>query len=1262
MKYGRDKIGHFVAGTFVCAAVLGACSAPGGPDSIKEPQFPHPAPTPISTDGGVVMNSAPLTCAPIHSSQDLPARTTLTSGMSLGSSGTVVFTSELFQSFKVLCGQCHVDSNLGMFQLDVNSFPASVDMVLERIQTTDMTKIMPPQAPPGTPYASRSATDPIVQFVGLLNTWISKGRPPLQFTIDNGSGGDTGMADYSMTPQLGDALTNIGSCVPAGTIGQNTQTMDALDAFWAQATELPDTIAETDLISLDSMTLAGYGVISYAPTYPLWSDNSGKMRYVRVPRGQAITFDKATQSFKLPENTRFYKTFLKKIIDGQGNETWRKIETRLIVARSDTDPLPGQPGDTVQNALYGTYIWNDDESNAVLLKDPLRNETPFRDRVIRYFTDEGKAQEIVDKAPADLEGALASVPGLVRHYAVPGSARCVACHMGSPSADFVLGFTPLQVNRRPGSLGTAGLFEEATGDELNQLQRLIDYGVIKGISSPADLLPLEQSQGTRKPRNDYELLAQGYLLGNCSHCHNPRGFPTKKAPELKDVLNFLPSADGGIFEFPLTRTSPVRKRGVNQDVDIPYVTPSLYDYPWIPGSFQQKGIDCNPANNRFSLCHSPVWQHLYIKAPWRSLIYRNVDTPFDYVEDHTIFPHMPMNSAGYDCRAPHIVGDWMTSIPAVLKDPKKTDKVFYLAVALKETPNVKGFLVGDGSPGLPYSQDPQPYVEVGRDDPGYADAVAAADARRAEYHVGHRYDFCPDTTDILDPFITNLVDMNEAVEEDRVEVLDPMNPGMTLWPDIGVPMRPHWVVTDTTDTPGDWNPRRPDWATSLLEGKVGDTGPIGPDDLRVLTDVIDALQTVKLTPDVKALFSQKLPMGLWKTDQKMCNFAGIPTAGSYQGDSRPQWLDGVAAQASAPVYEQTYGGEVFNTICFNCHGSQADSKGLLADEIALMTGGDARVANFRDGLFGPRATPGTARLPIFIDPAGKLSTDDLASRYVAWMALGGTLKHLPGELLNLVSNTRVYGRLRNTGRLPPEGTPDMLRLGLSTCLHLLASDVNAPAIALTDNTTSAFTTKRIPWDAFTGLIQENGDAEMWMRLCSLNNRPVVRVFRVPWTKDTKDEDFRIVGENLYWGDGDASGPSYPANAPVMNHRFKVVTGLNGDNWFPMCVTEPAKGSPEHDLADQFLDAHRMGGAGGDKIPYCPAQLFAQNADGSNKFQLAVATEPKTIYLDAEKWAARGAINAGQAVFVYLDQLARGQQTVLPPYDQCEALGSMGATQ
>ena len=57
----------------------------------------------------------------------------------------------------------------------------------------------------------------------------------------------------------------------------------------------------------------------------------------------------------------------------------------------------------------------------------------------------------------------------------------------------------------------------------------------------------------------------------------------------------------------------------------------------------------------------------FVAAPWRSLIYRNVDTPAAYFDDFVPFPHMPMNTAGFDCRAPRILGDWMVGLPSKRK-------------------------------------------------------------------------------------------------------------------------------------------------------------------------------------------------------------------------------------------------------------------------------------------------------------------------------------------------------------------------------------------------------------------------------------------------------------------------------------------------------------------------------------------------------------------------------------------------------------------
>ena len=64
-----------------------------------------------------------------------------------------------------------------------------------------------------------------------------------------------------------------------------------------------------------------------------------KLRHIRVPRGTSVQFDKATQTFTVPPNTRFYKTFTKAVINTDGSTRYRKIETRLIVARPERGEL-----------------------------------------------------------------------------------------------------------------------------------------------------------------------------------------------------------------------------------------------------------------------------------------------------------------------------------------------------------------------------------------------------------------------------------------------------------------------------------------------------------------------------------------------------------------------------------------------------------------------------------------------------------------------------------------------------------------------------------------------------------------------------------------------------------------------------------------------------------------------------------------------------------------------------------------------------------
>ncbi len=646
------------------------------------------------------------------------------------------------------------------------------------------------------------------------------------------------------------------------------------------------------------------------------------------------------------------------------------------------------------NALFGSYQWNADESDAVLVQSPLIDGLPFADTLFLYDTDEQIATDVLAQNPSNPDLALVGA-GAARHYAIPSSDRCVECHMGSPSQSFVLGFRPVQLKRRP--LGQGGVLMDPGQDELTQLQRFIDYGIITGMASPADVLPLEQSEGTRQPRNNYELVAQGYMVGNCAHCHNPRGYPTVTNPVLAGVLDMLPRPDGGIFQFPLERFSPRIGRGAGAATPIPYITPSLTD---LSESAKVSGT-------------------VTLYAPWRSLIYRVVDTPFPYTDDNALFPHMPMNSAGYDCTAKQIMSDWMISIPAVRKNPQ---------IAEYSLPSSQA----------PIDDAPQPYVEVSPGTPGYGEAVAAAQDRLATLHTGDnpvagsgavvysQYSYCPDTSDILDPAVERDPSCHPVPTPSGVFV------GNALVTVSDVPDHAHWVITDLTQVAGPYSPRRPDWPTLLIEQSFAppvlscssQTLAVAQAAQNEVKLAVDVLQTTTLDP-IRDFATQRLPMGLWE-EKPPCDLSSQPTVASYSGSARPRWMDNPAAHASAnsAVYAEPPGAAVFNFICTNCHGPLADARGRLADNLLVMTGGIAQVADLRDGLFGPpgpdagsnrQAAFGTLAAGIDAGSWASVSSDDRAARYLAWMAMGGTEVTIPEAILE---NRKRHFRPRRLTRPP----------------------------------------------------------------------------------------------------------------------------------------------------------------------------------------------------------------------------------------------------
>ncbi len=547
----------------------------------------------------------------------------------------------------------------------------------------------------------------------------------------------------------------------------------------------------------------------------------------------------------------------------------------------------------------------------------------------------------------------------------------------------------------------------------------------------------------------------------------------------------------------------------------------------------------------------------------------------------------------------------------------------------------------------------QPYEEALPADSDYSAAVGAAQARLTSYHNSFRYAFCPSTytADIVDPIVQRQVNAGVPVSADTAEFTSSTNPNLLVMP-LLTPVRPNYISFDDTDPAGDWFPRRPDWETGLVNPNISKFVSAAATSEHLSDSAAEDLTNV-----MTALVERQAG----RRDARRFDAGGAVRAVGHDGArlqlrrralgrhvhrGGPPAMDGrrQPARQRSGAGRDAGGGGVHQRL-LQLPRIQADSKGLLADAIANMTGGDARVANLRDGLFGPLASPGANRQRVYGPDAATLglTADDLAARYVSWMTLGGTQKHLPQDVLTEVSQSPVIGEVRS--HITLEGTPDMLKLGLSLCEQIISAD-GPPGT--TYSLSGLIATGRMGWSGNTGLIDKNGDAEMWLRLCNLNNRPVVRVPVVPgagWTSTTRATDLTIYPEDLYFATG-ANGEDYYGANPVLNERGTIDQGVNASNLFAICVAKPSDPA-QLALATAALQAAKING---NAIPFCPdgfvtaAHKLAVNAD-----------ESPVDYVDGRKWAARGAINAAMAVFLYLDAIEKDPSKRQPLYTQCNLL-------
>lgn len=1320
-----------VLSMIVAALAAGACRGRpplGAPEDYEQ----APAPPPDAAVTGM----ASAQCVSVQA-ESLPARRSLfrgTTNPQVEESSTITFTrARLYSDFKQRCGgvACHgvrdeqtsTPSPLARsperFTLTQATFDQRPNLGTDsyaRILSADPNLVMPPD---GSDGSKRAPQDPVRLLGERLLAWEEAGYPD-SFTVstrDPGQpssrpgAGELSSEPYRLTPELGAALTNIGSCLPKmSNLAPVDEEMAERDALFARARsfeDLPETLVETDLVSLDSEVLARRRVFSFAPTYTLFSDSAAKMRHVRVPVGRVVSYDPDSKEFVIPTNTRFYKTFLRKVIDRDGNVGYRKIETRLIVSRPD-ERMPD--GSYQVRSLMVVYAWDRDERMARKVTDPTRDQQPWADRICPYVTDESVPRD-PETNPIDPQIPVGSctymteaemddpASGKVRHYAIPGKERCIQCHMGATNHSFILGFTPLQVDRRPA--GQGGVYEDPTEDELGQLQRLLDYGVVEGLR-PGEA-KLETSQGDRRPRNDYELRAQGYMMGNCAFCHNPVGFPTVENPILRPFDLYPRPAGGGVFGFPLDFYSERVKAGPAQVLRYPYITPWLGDFtetdtgagtfdslvdaakyvslqnpleePWPVLDFRRFIVTSALTEPFDLLLASAEWErdrtgtptHFRLLAPWRSLIWRNVSTPFTYVEENSIFIHMPRHVPGFDCRAPRIMADWMISVPSAPA-----------IVQRRDVPSVQPFRTDHRDHQDGYEQ---PYQEVrpgdrpyrGRvvceaghfDDPqmkclpigivsdsyGYEDAVLDAERRLAVFRASLPGQHCPEDLDIVDPRIVRSGGRQRIPRDYGRYFGERADPKADLRD--RVPDHAHFFSLDTTEPPGPWVPRRRDWKAALVEGSGAASAPAA------VRRAIAQLASYFPPRDARAYFTQTIPMGLWAERCQVSRESASSRTLSQLREELPRrhfWphdrtihghVLASVVHGGDRVHSQSRGEAIFRTICMNCHGRAIDSKSPLAATIAELTGGATIVANLRDGILGPVAAAGASAQAVFSSAGRGGTAEDWKLRYLLFMGLGGTLAEIPASVVSFVSSVPFYGRSVGTGAGAVDG--NMLEPARDLCGQILA----LPRELMVARTAEENEVILVPDSRSKVFARDSGHFQLWHDVCSFDNEQVVHVLVPERPPDSSRRVLfrtnRLVAPSSVMRVRDTSGNLvYPPHHPVGTVWGTSERGVNRSNQHPWCVF--VRDEAERALARaHFAD---IGIANESDMPFCPATLMA-SAFGRLVYGVypdvpSASVDPEFV----ERWARRGAMNAGTAAYHFMDGVVRGELSLGRAFDEC----------
>src|SRR5262245_34188009 len=190
-----------------------------------------------------------------------------------------------------------------------------------------------------------------------------------------------------------------------------------------ESAKFPRTLSQTGIFASTKDHKVAPGVIPYSVNAQLWSDHAVKERFIAIPGNGRIGVDEITYpqpspgappGWRFPDGTVLVKTFSMEMERGNPR-TRKRLETRLLHFQK----FPGTQEYGDQYWRGYTYVWNDDQTDAVLLDEK------GADKLLKIRGKDGNVVE--------------------QNYRFPSRAECTLCHTNA--AKFALGVSTMQMNR-----------------------------------------------------------------------------------------------------------------------------------------------------------------------------------------------------------------------------------------------------------------------------------------------------------------------------------------------------------------------------------------------------------------------------------------------------------------------------------------------------------------------------------------------------------------------------------------------------------------------------------------------------------------------------------------------------------------------------------------------------------------------------------------------------------------------------------------------